>query len=92
MITLFDFITHMKSRTIQAQSGKTGCAKVICTVGKILAMPLVGLVYFLAMPFIFVFFVGSFLIYWVAGSFGWRPSEAYLAGKKKRASAGEHSK
>ena len=80
MSTLFDVTTH---KEVHAPDSTTGAYKTMCKACKVIATPCVGLVYFLAMPFIFVFFVGSILIYWAAGSFGWRPSAAYLAGRAR---------
>lgn len=56
--------------------------------------PVLGLLYFISLPFIaiatMITLVGKKLLGGLAGlmghivSFGWRPSEAHLAGKKKR--------
>lgn len=56
--------------------------------------PLVGLLYFICLPFIAIATIATLLGKKVLGgilnqvrnlvSFGWRPSEAYLAGKKKK--------
>jgi hypothetical protein len=56
--------------------------------------PLVGLLYVVAMPFIAIATIVGFLAKKAGGavmgmvrhlvSFGWRPSEAYLSGKKKK--------
>ncbi len=60
----------------------------------VIAGPIVGLVYFLALPFITIGAVVVLIALKVSRevlniarnlvSFGWRPTEAYLAGKKKR--------
>jgi hypothetical protein len=69
---------------------ETGYGNTLRTVGKIAAAPFIGLAYVVMLPFSFVIAlamaVGSGLSK-LAGpsvSFGWRPVEAYLAGKKKR--------
>ncbi len=56
--------------------------------------PLLGLVYFICLPFIAIATIVTLLGGKILGgilsqarnlaSFGWRPSEAYLAGKKKK--------
>lgn len=81
-----------------ARSGKeelehireTGYRNTMRTVGKIAAAPFIGLAYVVMLPFSFalalVLAAGKGLSK-LAGpsvSFGWRPVEAYLAGKKKR--------
>lgn len=59
-------------------------------VRKIAAAPFIGLAYIVALPFAFAFALFSTAVNGVlsmAGkeaSFGWRPTEAYLAGKKKK--------
>ena len=60
----------------------------------VLLGPVIGLVYVIGLPFIGIAMVGAFLGKKVFGEigkllknivfFGWRPSEAYLSGKKKR--------
>jgi hypothetical protein len=60
------------------------------TVKKIAAAPFIGLGYVVMLPFAFAFAVGTAALSGVMGlvgrsaSFGWRPTEAYLAGKKKK--------
>ncbi len=81
MSTFFEFTTR---RQVHEPDATNSARQTLCKACKVIATPWVGLVYFLAMPFIFVFFVGSILIYWAAGSFGWRPSAAYLAGRARR--------
>lgn len=62
----------------------------LATIKKIAAAPFIGLGYIVALPFAFAFAVGSAALSGVMGlvgrsaSFGWRPTEAYLAGKKKK--------
>jgi len=66
-----------------------GCANMIRTVGKIVAAPFIGLAYIVALPFVFASALVSVLASKASlaaargVSFGWRPMEAYLAGKKK---------
>jgi hypothetical protein len=66
-----------------------GCTKVIVNVAKIVAMPLVGLAYLLALPFFFLYAIGTAVTGRLSeklaagSSFGWRPGEAYFGGKKK---------
>ncbi len=68
---------------------KTGSNKIIRDIGKVCAAPFIGLAYILALPFGFAYALGSAAVNGMlslAGreaSFGWRPTEAYLAGKKK---------
>jgi hypothetical protein len=62
-------------------------------IGTLVAGPFLGLIYVIGLPFIaiatIVTLVGGKLVGGVFGtmrnlvSFGWRPSEAYLSGKKK---------
>ena len=60
------------------------------TIGKIAAAPFIGLGYIVVLPFAFAYAVGTAALGSVLGlagrsaSFGWRPTEAYLAGKKKK--------
>jgi hypothetical protein len=67
------------------------------TVGRIAAAPFIGLAYVIALPFLFAWTLVSELLgmaaeglqkaFGMAGrtaSFGWRPMEAYLGGKKER--------
>ncbi len=63
-------------------------------VAALLLGPLVGLVYFISLPFIaiatVVALIGKKVLSGILSmarnlvSFGWRPTEAYLAGKKKK--------
>ncbi|PKL52580.1 MAG: hypothetical protein CVV37_00585 [Nitrospira bacterium HGW-Nitrospira-1] len=62
-------------------------------IGMLVSGPLLGLIYVIGLPFIaiatIVTLVGGKLVSGILGtmrnlvSFGWRPSEAYLSGKKK---------
>lgn len=67
-----------------------GYKNTLKTVGKIAAAPFIGLAYVFILPFAFAFALGTAAINGIlslAGSsiaFGWRPTEAYLSGKKKR--------
>lgn len=78
-----------KSREDLEYIKKAGSNKLIKDIGKVCAAPFIGLAYIVAIPFVFAYALGSAAINGVltlAGreaSFGWRPTEAYLAGKKK---------
>ncbi len=69
---------------------RAGFPNTLKTIGKIVAAPFIGLAYAIALPFVFAYAVGTAALSGVlslAGrsvSFGWRPTEAYLAGKKKK--------
>lgn len=78
-----------------------GFRKVMKTVGRVVATPFIGLFYVLALPFLFVYYLavelGGMAAEGLARAldavgatavFGWRPSEAYLAGRKGK-KAGE---
>jgi hypothetical protein len=67
------------------------------SVGRFVAAPFIGLLYVLSLPFLFAFTfarevsglasAGLEKVFGLAGrsaSFGWRPTEAYLGGKKDR--------
>lgn len=66
-----------------------GLGGAVKTMGKVMAAPFIGLAYIVALPIGFAYALGSAAINGIlslAGkeaSFGWRPSEAYLSGKKK---------
>ncbi len=68
---------------------KTGYKDTLRTMGKVAAAPFIGLAYVIALPFSFMFALSTVAINSVlslagrSASFGWRPTEAYLAGKKK---------
>lgn len=74
-----------------------GFRSVMKTVGRAVAAPLIGLLYVVALPFLFVYTLAVELRGMAAEGmataldavgasavFGWRPSEAYLAGRKAR--------
>jgi hypothetical protein len=78
---------------------KTGFRRTLRTVGRIAAAPFIGLAYVIALPFIFAYTLGAELLGMAAeglekalgmagrsASFGWRPMEAYLGGKKEKRS------
>lgn len=82
-----------------------GYRNTLRTIGRICAAPFIGLFYVISLPFIFVYAVGLELIdlaltglgsiFSMAGknvSFGWRPQEAYFAGKKSRKKKAEPKK
>lgn len=69
----------------------TGYNNFFKNIGLTVAAPFIGLLYVIALPFMFFIAVGTtafYGIYRLAGgtsaSFGWRPTEAYLGGKKKK--------
>jgi hypothetical protein len=70
--------------------GKTGHKAMLKTLGRIVAAPFIGLAYVVALPFAFMFAIGTAALHGVLSMahrtmyFGWRPLEAYLTGKKKR--------
>lgn len=69
---------------------RTGYRTVLKTAGRIAAAPFIGIAYVVALPFAFFVAIASV----AAGAalnalgksavFGWRPTEAYLTGKKKK--------
>ncbi|HWR59830.1 MAG TPA: hypothetical protein VN328_13165 [Thermodesulfovibrionales bacterium] len=69
---------------------KTGYRNTMKTVGKIAAAPFIGLAYIVALPFAFSFALLSAAVNGLLSAagkeatFGWRPTEAYLTGKKKK--------
>jgi hypothetical protein len=68
---------------------QNGYREAIKTVGKIIAAPFVGLSYIVALPFAFMYALGTAALSGILtltgkeAAFGWRPTEAYLGGKKK---------
>ncbi len=58
------------------------------TIKKIATAPFIGLAYIVSLPFVFAYAIGTTALNGILGlagksaSFGWRPTEAYLAGKK----------
>lgn len=78
---------------------KEGFRSVMRTVGRAAAGPFIGLLYVISLPFLFVYTLAVELRGMAAEGmataldavgasavFGWRPSEAYLAGRKARKS------
>ncbi|HXX58793.1 MAG TPA: hypothetical protein VEI96_12390 [Thermodesulfovibrionales bacterium] len=69
---------------------KAGLANILKTLGRAAAAPFIGLGYVIALPFLFVFAIGEAALRGIVGmarrsiSFGWRPMEAYLSGRKKK--------
>jgi uncharacterized membrane protein len=74
-----------------------GFRSVMKTVGRFVEVPFIGLLYVISLPFLFVYFLAVELRGMAAermataldavgasAVFGWRPSEAYLAGRKAR--------
>lgn len=68
---------------------RMGYANAMKTIGKVMTAPFIGFVYIVILPLGFAYALGSAAVNGVltlAGreaSFGWRPTEAYLSGKKK---------
>ncbi|HAM52240.1 MAG TPA: hypothetical protein DCP92_16680 [Nitrospiraceae bacterium] len=68
---------------------KTGYRNTLRTFGKIAAAPFIGVAYVVMLPFAFAYALataalnGVFALAGKSATFGWRPTEAYLAGKKK---------
>ena len=69
---------------------RTNRSATFTTIRKIAAAPFIGLAYIVSLPFAFAYAVGTAALNGILGlagrsaSFGWRPTEAYLAGKKKK--------
>ncbi|MEK6779231.1 MAG: hypothetical protein AABY80_06125, partial [Candidatus Deferrimicrobiota bacterium] len=76
---------------------KTGRQNNLTTLKRLAAAPFIGLAYVVSLPFIFAFALSGELLgmaaegldraFGMAGkslSFGWRPMEAYLGGRKAR--------
>lgn len=74
-----------------------GFRSVMKTVGRFAAVPFIGLLYVISLPFLFVYTLAVELggmaaegmataldAVGASAVFGWRPSEAYLAGRKAR--------
>jgi len=59
------------------------------TLARVAAAPFIGIAYVVSLPFVFAYALcssavnGLFSVIGREVSFGWRPSEAYLAGRKK---------
>ncbi|MCL5022604.1 MAG: hypothetical protein M1497_04415 [Nitrospirae bacterium] len=68
----------------------TGYRNILKTLGRIVAAPFIGLAYVVVLPFAFAFTLATTVLKSILGlarrsiAFGWRPMEAYLAGKRKR--------
>ena len=71
-----------------------GMKNLVRSVGKIISAPFIGLAYVIALPIGFVVALSTAALEGLAGafgksaSFGWRPAEAYLGGKKKEKNKG----
>jgi hypothetical protein len=69
---------------------ETGYRNTLKVVGKIAAAPFIGIAYVVMLPFAFFAALGSAAMSGVmslvgrTAVFGWRPTEAYLTGKKKK--------
>jgi hypothetical protein len=69
---------------------ETGKENVYKTMGRIVSAPFIGLAYIVSLPFVFAYAIFSALTAGLLNlvgreaAFGWRPSEAYLAGRKKK--------
>jgi hypothetical protein len=65
---------------------KANTTTTLKTIGRIASAPFIGLAYIVALPFAFAIAVGSAIGKTAAPSFsfGWRPVEAYLSGRKKK--------
>jgi hypothetical protein len=69
---------------------KTGYKSTLKIVGKVMAAPFIGLAYIVFLPFTFAYALASMVakpvltILTKEASFGWRPIEAYLSGRKKK--------
>jgi hypothetical protein len=80
-------INHLK------ESGNT-----LKNIGKIVSAPFIGLAYIVALPAVFAYALGSAAVNGMLtltgkeASFGWRPAESYLAGKKKEKREGTGTK
>ena len=76
-----DDLDHMK---------KTGYRNTLKVMGKIAAAPFIGIAYVVMLPFAFIAALGSaatggvMTFFGKTAVFGWRPTEAYLTGKKKK--------
>ena len=65
---------------------KANRAEVFSTIKKVASAPVIGLAYIIALPFAMAYAIGTALARATAPafSFGWRPVEAYLSGRKKK--------
>lgn len=77
---------------------REGYRSVVKTVGKIAAAPFIGIAYVVALPFAFLGAIGSVAAgaaldaFGKTAVFGWRPTEAYFTGKKKKEDKKKESK
>ncbi len=84
-----DDLNHLKQR---------GYREVVGTLGKVISAPFIGLAYIVILPFAFLFALGGVMVNGVVSLlgriaiFGWRPTEAYLVGKKRRIKKEESEK
>ena len=68
------------------------------TMARIVSAPFIGLAYVVAVPFVFAYAIfsavaaGLLNLVGREAAFGWRPSEAYLAGRKKKEDKKEDGK
>ena len=82
-----------------------GFRAVMKTVGRAVSVPFIGLLYVIALPFLFFYTLAVELggmaaermattldAVGASAVFGWRPSEAYLAGRKARKASKEEKK
>lgn len=75
-----------------------GASRVFQSVKRVIAAPFIGLAYVAVLPFAFLFALVITAVSGILGltgreiSFGWRPMEAYLSGKKKEKKESEKSK
>ncbi len=71
---------------------------VIKSTGKLLTAPFIGLFYATLLPFAFFYAIGSGVLKGIASvvgsniSFGWRPLESYLSGRKNRSKRDDNKK
>ncbi len=78
------------SRDDMAYIRETGKDNMYKTMGRIVSAPFIGLAYVVSLPFVFAYAILSAATAGVLNmvgreaAFGWRPSEAYLSGRKKK--------
>jgi len=69
---------------------ESGKQNMLTTMARIVSAPFIGLAYVVAVPFVFAYAIfsavaaGLLNLVGREAAFGWRPSEAYLAGRKKK--------
>lgn len=77
---------------------ETGKENVYKTIGRIVTAPFIGLAYIVSLPFVFAYAIlsaataGVLNMVGKEAAFGWRPSEAYLAGRKNKEEKKEDEK